>query len=195
MLFNDSRYNNYHIITRVGPNQWSTNWRKFSGFPFAFDFELSFRGTHEDKQQWLRDNWHFSLYISVVYILLVHVLQNWMKHREKGFNLRFPLALWSSGLALFSISGTIKCLPEFVSILSTKGIYASFCESCYYEVCLNLFILYITASMYRIPHQTSTCAINGSAWCMCLYDNEVRYCKGLKYISSNNIINKLFHIL
>jgi len=66
-------------------------------------------------------------------VILVHVLQNWMKCREKGFNLRTPLALWSTGLAIFSICGTIKCLPEFVHILWTKGIFASFCESCYYE--------------------------------------------------------------
>lgn len=151
MLFNDSRHNNYHIISRVGPNQWSTNWKQFSGFPFAFDFELSFRRTHEDKQQWLRDNWHFSLYISAVYVLLVHVLQNWMKSRPKAFDLRLPLALWSSGLALFSICGTIKCLPEFVYILCTKGIYASFCESCYYEVCLHCLHLYRWSHSSRFP--------------------------------------------
>ncbi|XP_054159087.1 elongation of very long chain fatty acids protein 6-like [Oppia nitens] len=133
MLFNDTRYNNHHIIAKIGSKQWSTNWHQFSGFPFAFKFEDNFRRTHEYKQEWLRDHWHYSIYISIVYVTIVHVLQTWMNTRDKPFNLRLPLALWSTCLALFSICGTIKCLPEFIAILLTKGIYASFCESCYYE--------------------------------------------------------------
>lgn len=132
MLFKDVRHNTYHLINK--PFNWSTDWNEFAGIPLAFSFEKDFRIISDERQEWLRDHWHYSVYICIVYIIAIWILTNLMKIRYSPYNLRFPLAIWSSSLAVFSILGTIKCLPEFIYILRKKGITASFCESSYYEV-------------------------------------------------------------
>lgn len=49
--------------------------------------------------------WHWSIYISVFYVVSVFGLKLWMKRRE-AYQLRRPLFIWSLSLALFSIYGS-----------------------------------------------------------------------------------------
>ena len=132
MSSTDVRFNNYHIIVR-GSEKWSTDWAKFPGIPYALQFECNFRYTFDDKQQWLRDKWHYSVYLSIIYVIVIILLKIWMKNR-KPYNLRGYLAAWSASLAVFSMIGTIRCLPEFIHVLVNKGFTASFCDSSYYKV-------------------------------------------------------------
>lgn len=53
-----------------------------------------------------------------------------MKERV-GFKLRAPLALWSGILAIFSILGAIRTLPELFYVLSNYGWDFSICNSSY----------------------------------------------------------------
>jgi len=70
-----------------------------------------------------------------------------MSKRETPFNLRLPMAYWSSLLALFSIIGVVRCLPEFAHILIHKGFDASFRDSSYYKDWrLNLWYLFFVLS-------------------------------------------------
>ena len=112
----------------------SRDWSQFPGLPFALEFEARFE--RDFHRQWLYNNWSVALYVSACYVITVLIGQHLMSYR-KPYALRGLLCCWNALLAVFSICGTIKCLPEFVHILWTKGIYASFCESCYYEVCYN----------------------------------------------------------
>ncbi len=48
--------------------------------------------------------WHWSFYISVFYVVTIFAVKWWMKSRSK-YDLRKPLFLWSTLLALFSIYG------------------------------------------------------------------------------------------
>ena len=54
----------------------------------------------------------------------------YMKKRP-AFDLRRPLSIWSGSLAIFSIIGTIRCLPEFLHILYNEGFIQSFCSNSY----------------------------------------------------------------
>jgi len=133
----DIRYNYYNII-EYNTNKWSKNWTEFSGFSYIpgvtewenwmFDI-LNPDSLHEYMQQ----KWHYSVYISIGYIILIPLLKQWMKMRGKPYNLRTLLTFWNSFLAVFSIIGVIRCLPEFVHILSNKGFTASFFQSDYYK--------------------------------------------------------------
>ena len=130
-------------------HNWSTNWCQFSGIPFALKFEHNFRHSHPHRLVWLREHWHYSLFISIVYILVIHVLKNLMNSR-KPFSLRHVLIVWNTGLALFSITAAIRCLPEFMDNLLTKGFTQSFCNSSYYEVCIHLYELYFSFNTNKL---------------------------------------------
>ena len=132
MSSTDVRFNNYHIIVR-GSEKWSIDWAKFPGIPYALQFEYNFRYTGDDDHQWFRDKWHYSVYLSIIYVIVIILLQKWMKNR-KPYNLRGYLAIWSASLAVFSMIGTIRCLPEFIDVLAKEGFTASFCDSSYYKV-------------------------------------------------------------
>lgn len=58
--------------------------------------------------------------------------QWWMSSRPP-FNLRGSLAAWSAFLAIFSIMGLIRTLPEFLHTLATGGIYMSVCDPSYLD--------------------------------------------------------------
>lgn len=108
----------------------STNWSKFPGLPFAFEFEEKFhRDYHRER---LYNNWHIAIYVSLVYVFIIFFGRYLMSKREP-FSLRGPMALWNFSLALFSLCGTIRCLPEFIHILANEGMQQSYCSSSYYR--------------------------------------------------------------
>ncbi|CAG2161724.1 unnamed protein product [Oppiella nova] len=43
------------------------------------------------------------------------------------------LILWNCSLAVFSILGTVRCLPQFWHLYYTKGFMATVCQSDYYK--------------------------------------------------------------
>ena len=100
-----------------------------------------------DYNKFMQQKWHYSVYLAIGYIILIPLLKQWMKYRGKPYNLRTLLTFWNSFLAVFSIIGVIRCLPEFAYILSTKGFTASFCQSDYYkDLRLNWWYLFFVWS-------------------------------------------------
>lgn len=106
------------------------DWSRFPGVPYAFDFEANF--SRDYHRRWMYDNWHLSIYFSIIYLVLIFTGRRLMANREP-FNLRTPMALWNFGLAFFSLMGTIRCLPEFIHILASEGLQQSYCSSSYYS--------------------------------------------------------------
>ena len=47
--------------------------------------------------------------------------------KREPFQLRTPLVVWNLLLAIFSIFGAARTLPEFIFTFSTHGIYHSLC--------------------------------------------------------------------
>ena len=152
----DSRYNNYHIID-YNPNKWTKIWINFPGIsyiPLVTDMENwlidnhDFDIIHRIKQ----DKWHYSVYMSIIYIILILILKQRMNVRGQPYNLRKLLILWNSFLAVFSILGVIRCLPEFYHIWTTKGFTATFCESDYYEdLRLNWwYLLFVWSKVFEL---------------------------------------------
>ncbi|KFV03014.1 Elongation of very long chain fatty acids protein 6, partial [Tauraco erythrolophus] len=72
-----------------------------------------------------------SLFVAVAYVILIFGIQHFMKER-RGYELRFPLALWSFGLALFSAMGAHRIWKQMSFILSTKGFKQSVCSPSFY---------------------------------------------------------------
>jgi len=127
------RYNNYHIINRT-TEKWSNQWHRFPGFQFAFHFENLLIPYIDDLHEFLQQKWYYSIYISIAYLSIILSIKYWMNSRKTGFNLRVPLSIWSTTLAAFSLLGVMRCLPEFIHVLTNDGFIASFCVSSYYRV-------------------------------------------------------------
>ncbi|RWS01329.1 elongation of very long chain fatty acids protein 6-like protein [Dinothrombium tinctorium] len=52
-----------------------------------------------------------------------------MMRVRKPFNLRLALIFWSLLLAIFSIYGSMKVVPEFIGALYTRGAFFSICKA------------------------------------------------------------------
>jgi len=84
----------------------------------------------ESKREFMSESWHVSIYYALAYCVLIFAGQWYMRSRPK-FDLRRPLVAWSLLLAIFSIIGTIRVWPEFISAVYTKGITHTMCSSDY----------------------------------------------------------------
>lgn len=94
-------------------------------FGFTATFERDFN--HVISSQYMNKIWKSSFGFSAMYVILVLVGKYVMQNRQR-YDLRFPLIGWSAGLAIFSIIGTIRTLPELYSILTREGLKSSVCE-------------------------------------------------------------------
>ena len=86
-----------------------------------------------DERAWhayMVTHWTSSFYFSAIYVTLVFLGKHYMTDRPR-FDLRLPLTLWSACLAVFSIVGVARSMPEFLYILATRGYEESVCNPAY----------------------------------------------------------------
>ncbi len=62
-------------------------------------------------QEWMKEWMPVSWMVTVAYLLIVFGCSKLMQKR-KAFKLDTPLAIWNLALAIFSLCGTIRVLPE-----------------------------------------------------------------------------------
>ena len=55
-------------------------------------------------EAFMRRYWHWSIYLSIFYLVSIFAIQRWMTNREK-YDLRRPLFVWSLSLSFFSMYG------------------------------------------------------------------------------------------
>lgn len=90
----------------------------------VFEFE---KYDHEGWRLWLKQNWTFILYMSLVYVSVIHYGQKWMADR-KPYNVKRNLVIWNTLLTLLSLAVFVRMVPELYVEVSTKGLYSSFCH-------------------------------------------------------------------
>jgi hypothetical protein len=97
-----------------------------------FDFLTTmYERSWSDLDYWsfqARINWNHTLAICASYCLLIHLGRYLMKGR-KGFNLRVPLILWNTLLALFSILSVIRIVPYMLTSLIQNGPWYFVCRN------------------------------------------------------------------
>ena len=98
--------------------------------PFVFDFEKKFfdKTYAHNIYAWMNKWWWLSIVYSIVYVGLIYYGRLLMEKRER-FELRTPLILWNISLALFSIFGMIRCVPETIYALSRRGLQYTICDN------------------------------------------------------------------
>ena len=65
-------------------------------------------------------------------MLIIFYGQAYMSTRP-AFSLRKPLAVWNTALAIFSIIGTLRTLPEMIHVIQNFGFQHSICSLSYIE--------------------------------------------------------------
>lgn len=76
--------------------------------------------------KWMEENWYYTTYVSIVYMLVVYSIQQFMRTREP-FKLRKCLTLWNIGLTIFSMAGSYYMIQEMYDALYVKGLDHSVC--------------------------------------------------------------------
>lgn len=100
-------------------------------YSYVFNFEKEFE--HSVIRSWMEENWRSVCgWASGIYLLLIFGGQALMSNR-KPFELRGLLTCWNISLAIFSIMGAARTLPEFIHTFSTQGFYHSLCISSFIE--------------------------------------------------------------
>lgn len=95
-----------------------------------FQFERRFQ--HIYTKEWMRQYWHTSFYAVAIYMIVIFGGQAFMSNRP-AFKLKRLLTLWNISLALFSILGTFRTLPELLHVLHRFGFYHSVCHPSFIE--------------------------------------------------------------
>ncbi|XP_064618044.1 very long chain fatty acid elongase 6-like [Liolophura sinensis] len=100
-------------------------------YSVVFDFEKKFND--KNFNEYMKENWMDSIIYSVLYMLLIFGGRHFMGTRPR-YELRPALAIWSGTLALFSIAGTIRTLPEAIAAIRNHSLQYSVCvPSVYFQ--------------------------------------------------------------
>lgn len=99
-------------------------------YPYTFPFEDQFDPT--PTRQWMQQNWYQCFYYIGIYMILVFGGQAYMQSQRR-IELRRPLAAWNTFLAVFSIFGASRTIPELFWAVTTHGFDYSVCNSSFIE--------------------------------------------------------------
>ncbi|ESO84018.1 hypothetical protein LOTGIDRAFT_210968 [Lottia gigantea] len=72
------------------------------------------------------------LLYSLLYAVIIFSIKYYMRNREE-YDLRQPLAVWSTGLAVFSIAGVVRTVPEFLFAVNEQSFQYSVCMPTWYN--------------------------------------------------------------
>lgn len=93
-------------------------------YSYTFKFEKEF--AHKEIKLWFDRHWTMSFYYVGIYLLMIFLGRLWMAKRPR-LELRGPLICWNVMLALFSLFGTLRTVPELVHVVRHHGLYHSIC--------------------------------------------------------------------
>lgn len=112
-------------------------------YSYVFDFEEKW---DENKfSQYMNEHWADSFVYSAVYLMIIFGGKHVMSKRRR-YDLRPYLALWSGLLAIFSILGTIRTLPELISSIKDHNLEYSICVPSYFEGVTSFWCFLFTVS-------------------------------------------------
>ena len=94
-------------------------------YSFVLPFEDSFN--YHAYIKWHVQHWTIVNYTIIGYLILIFGGQYFMRSRQP-FNLRTALFWWNFLLAIFSIWGAVRTLPELYYTLKNKGVHHAICR-------------------------------------------------------------------
>ncbi|XP_023238488.1 elongation of very long chain fatty acids protein 6-like isoform X2 [Centruroides sculpturatus] len=85
----------------------------------------------EDLRPYAAKYWHYSVYLSIIYVAVIHYLQHYMKYRP-AFDLRRATVYWNCALALFSICCTVRGITALIYGIKYVPFYYMICDNTIY---------------------------------------------------------------
>uniref|UniRef100_A0A914WMV7 Elongation of very long chain fatty acids protein n=1 Tax=Plectus sambesii TaxID=2011161 RepID=A0A914WMV7_9BILA len=88
----------------------------------------------DSHMKWFAENRTLIFGISATYIAALKIGQNLMRDRQ-AFKLKHAMVIWNAALALFSVIGSIKLLPDLLEAVANRGFVWSYCttDSLYHD--------------------------------------------------------------
>ncbi|XP_064618045.1 very long chain fatty acid elongase 6-like [Liolophura sinensis] len=93
-------------------------------YSVVFNFEKQF--SVKSFNEYVQEKWTNSFVYSVLYLIVIFGGRHSMSARPR-YELRPALAIWSGTLALFSIAGTVRTLPEAIAAIRNHSLQYSVC--------------------------------------------------------------------
>ena len=81
---------------------------------------------------WMRDNWHISIYICIIYMMSIYFCTKYMADK-RSYDLRKALFLWSLSLCLFSFIACLRISDYILEQPIKAGWTAALCDVTYYH--------------------------------------------------------------
>lgn len=127
-MYKNAFLRNYLDLSQLRVTPWVRDPNGLS-HPFVFDFEQRFfdKIYAHNIHDWMYKWWWLSIVYSIIYVFLIYYGRSLMEKRER-YELRLPLFLWSFALAMFSIFGMIRCVPEMIYSLHQVGLEYTICD-------------------------------------------------------------------
>uniref|UniRef100_T1JIU5 Elongation of very long chain fatty acids protein n=1 Tax=Strigamia maritima TaxID=126957 RepID=T1JIU5_STRMM len=97
-------------------------------YTYVFEFEEEFE--YKVKMNWMQSHWKLCFFYVGIYMLLIFLGKHWMIPRAR-FELRTTLAVWNLSLAVFSMIGTCRTLPEMIHVWNKYGFQYTVCSTSY----------------------------------------------------------------
>jgi len=94
-----------------------------------FYFEQQF--DQDEFLPWMIRKWTISCWCAAAYVVIIFSLQRYMSNKPR-YELRGPLVIWSTTLAIFSIIGAFRTVPEVAYVIRNHGLAYSVCNRSYY---------------------------------------------------------------
>lgn len=99
-----------------------------------------------------------TVWLSIVYVAAVFGGQHLMRSKTE-FRLRNALVVWNAALALFSIVGTLRSLPELAHVVAYKGFGYSVCIPSFFEDDSVAGFWTVMFAMSKVPELLDTAFI------------------------------------
>lgn len=134
MNLKDVRYHSYVVDIPAGRHVPITDLSQFPGINILLPIERFVMDNMTSITIFMNECWHYSIYLSIIYTITIFSIKYFLSKCEKGYDLKRELIAWNWFLAIFSLIGTIRCLPEFLHVLYHDGFFNSYAQNTYVKV-------------------------------------------------------------
>lgn len=126
LRYNDTSvtFFNFSQPPRTINGQYTTGYNY--SYPFTFAFEETF-DTYFYVNWMSQYHWVCNFFICM-YLLFIYTMKRYMKDRPR-FDLRKPLVFWNIFLAVFSLWGAARTVPEVLHVFNSFGFNFCVCFS------------------------------------------------------------------
>ena len=116
-----------HLLSYVTIKEWHV---KVSLLETLDRIEWAFDDIKVSK--WMRNNWHISIYFSLLYLLSIFLLTRYMSDK-RPYDLRKSLFLWSLSLCLFSLVACMRVGDDIMEQPVKAGWTTALCDATFYR--------------------------------------------------------------